>query len=45
VLVVITGDKKRQLLEKALDDGPLSDVPIGRVLADVSVPVDIHWRR
>lgn len=43
VLVVLDGDETKALLEKALEDGPLSDVPIGRVLAELTVPVDIHW--
>ena len=41
--VVITGAKKRQVLEDALKEGESSPYPIGRVLADVELPVDIHW--
>ena len=41
--VVITGATKRQVLEDALKEGESSRYPIGRVLADVELPVDIHW--
>lgn len=41
--VVLTGAKKRALLEKAIEDGPLSSLPIGRVLADAEQAIDIHW--
>ncbi len=43
LLIVITGQDKRALLERAITDGPLSKAPIGRVLADCELPVDIHW--
>ncbi|WP_293880768.1 6-phosphogluconolactonase [Sphingomonas sp.] len=43
VLMTVTGDDKRALLEKAIEDGALSLVPIGRVLADCELPIDIHW--
>ena len=41
--IVITGAKKRKVLEDALKEGESSPYPIGRVLADVELPVDIHW--
>jgi len=41
--IVITGDDKRALLEKAIEDGPLSSTPIGRVLAEAELAIDIHW--
>ncbi|WP_419808125.1 6-phosphogluconolactonase [Sphingomonas sp.] len=41
--VVITGAGKRQVLEDAIKQGESSRYPIGRVLADVELPVDIHW--
>lgn len=41
--IVITGDDKRAVLEKAIEDGPLSPTPIGRVLADAQQAIDIHW--
>ena len=41
--VVITGEAKRKVLEQAIAQGESSRLPIGRVLADVELPVDIHW--
>jgi 6-phosphogluconolactonase len=43
VLIAITGDKKRALLEGAIADGHSSRLPIGRVLAEAEQPIDIHW--
>lgn len=43
VMVVITGDEKRTLLEQAIADGQSSKLPIGRVLAEAEQPIDIHW--
>jgi len=43
LLITVTGDEKRKVLEQAIKDGPLSTVPIGRVLADTELPIDIHW--
>jgi 6-phosphogluconolactonase len=41
--VVLTGVNKRALVEQAIKDGPLSPLPIGRVLADAEQAIDIHW--
>jgi 6-phosphogluconolactonase len=43
ILITITGDQKRALLEQAIADGQSSKLPIGRVLAEVDQPIDIHW--
>ncbi|RJF90575.1 6-phosphogluconolactonase [Sphingomonas cavernae] len=43
ILIAITGKEKRKLLEKAINDGPSSNVPVGRVLADAEQAIDIHW--
>jgi 6-phosphogluconolactonase len=43
VLIAITGAKKREVLEQAIADGQSSRVPIGRVLAELDQPIDIHW--
>ena len=43
ILVTITGEDKRALLEQAIADGQSSKLPIGRVLAEVEQPIDIHW--
>ncbi|UIJ43597.1 6-phosphogluconolactonase [Sphingomonas cannabina] len=41
--IAITGDAKRQVVEDAVKGGASSPYPIGRILADVELPVDIHW--
>ncbi|MDP1026232.1 6-phosphogluconolactonase [Sphingomonas sp. KR1UV-12] len=43
VMIALTGTAKRKVLEQAIDQGPSSAYPIGRVLADVELPIDIHW--
>jgi 6-phosphogluconolactonase len=43
ILITITGQDKRDLLEQAIADGHSSRLPIGRVLAEVDQPIDIHW--
>lgn len=43
VLITITGDEKRAVLEQAIADGQSSKAPIGRVLAEIEQPIDIHW--
>lgn len=43
IMLVLTGKEKRKVLERALKDGPLSSVPVGRVLADAEQAIDIHW--
>jgi 6-phosphogluconolactonase len=43
MLITITGDAKRELLERAIEDGQSSKLPIGRLLAEAEQPIDIHW--
>ena len=43
ILITVTGDEKRALLEQAIADGQSSKLPIGRVLSEVEQPIDIHW--
>jgi 6-phosphogluconolactonase len=43
LMIAVTGDAKRKVLEQAIAEGPSSPYPIGRVLADVELPIDIHW--
>ena len=43
LLIAVTGDAKRQVIEDATKEGASSPYPIGRILADVELPVDIHW--
>lgn len=42
-MLAVTGDAKRTVIEDAIKEGAGSPYPIGRVLADVELPVDIHW--
>lgn len=43
IIIVITGDDKKVAVERAIKDGDSSPLPIGRVLAGLETPVDIHW--
>ena len=43
LMIAVTGDAKRQVIEDAVKEGASSPYPIGRILADVELPVDIHW--
>jgi len=43
LMVAITGQEKRDVLERAVSEGAGSTLPIGRVLAEAELPVDIHW--
>ncbi len=43
ITIVVTGDDKRAMLEAAIKDGPLSPLPIGRVLGEAEQAIDIHW--
>lgn len=43
ILITVTGQEKRELLEQAIEDGQSSKLPIGRVLAELDQPIDIHW--
>lgn len=43
LVIVVTGNDKRKLLEQAIKDGDSSPLPVGRVLAGLETPVDIHW--
>jgi 6-phosphogluconolactonase len=43
VLITVTGETKKELLEGAIADGHSSKLPIGRVLAEAEQPIDIHW--
>jgi 6-phosphogluconolactonase len=43
VLITLSGDDKRAMLEQAIADGHSSKLPIGRVLAEAEQPIDIHW--
>jgi len=43
VLITVTGEDKKAMLEGAIEDGHSSKLPIGRVLAEAEQPIDIHW--
>jgi 6-phosphogluconolactonase len=43
VMLVLEGAEKRQALEQAIREGPLSSRPAGRLLASVDAAVDIFW--
>jgi 6-phosphogluconolactonase len=45
VMIVVTGEEKRELLERAIKEGPLSSMPIGRVVAEIDASIDIFWSR
>lgn len=41
-MLVINGEKKREVLELAIEQGANSVYPVGRLLDKLTVPVDIH---
>jgi 6-phosphogluconolactonase len=43
VMIVITGEEKKKVLESAIEEGPLSSKPIGRVIAEIDAAIDIFW--
>lgn len=43
VMIVLSGAEQRATVERAIKDGPLSQAPIGRVLAEIETAVDIFW--
>ncbi len=43
LMLCLTGDAKREIVEQAIEDGAGSTVPIGQVLAEAEQPIDIHW--
>jgi 6-phosphogluconolactonase len=43
VMVIIRGEEKKAVLQQAIEEGPLSSRPIGRVLAALEADVDIFW--
>lgn len=43
LMIAVTGDAKRAVIETAIKQGPASPYPIGRALAGTDLPVDIHW--
>ena len=43
MMIMLSGDVKRNILQKAMAQGALSPFPIGRVLAEARSPIDIYW--
>jgi 6-phosphogluconolactonase len=43
IMIAITGETKKEVLEAAIEQGASSSYPVGRILADVELPIDIHW--
>lgn len=43
LMLAFSGAEKRAVVEQAIKDGPLSSTPIGRILAESELPIDIHW--
>lgn len=43
LMIAITGQAKRDVLEAAIEGGASSPYPVGRILADVELPLDVHW--
>ena len=41
-MFVISGQEKRDLLEQAAEDGKKSRYPVGQVLDQITVPVDVY---
>lgn len=43
IMIIASGAAQRETIERAIKDGPLSALPIGRLLADADASVDILW--
>ena len=43
MLITVSGEEKKAVLERAIEAGASATAPIGRVLADCELAVDIHW--
>lgn len=43
LMIVGRGSDARAAVERAIEDGPLSRAPVGRILADIEVDADILW--
>lgn len=43
LMIVTRGNDRKLLLEQAIEDGISSPLAVGRVLADLEQPIDIHW--
>lgn len=43
LVLVISGAAKRQILERALGEGPVEELPVRAILRQTAVPVSVFW--
>lgn len=43
LVLMISGPAKRRVLEQALEDGPVEDLPVRAILRQTAVPVSVCW--
>ena len=43
IVLMISGAAKRQVLEEALGEGPVEELPVRAILRQSAVPVSIYW--
>lgn len=43
VMFTIAGADKKKVMDEALASGAAGSSPVGRLIADLTVPIDIHW--
>ncbi|WP_243294381.1 6-phosphogluconolactonase [Geothrix mesophila] len=43
LVLMISGPAKRRVLERALEDGPVEDLPVRAILRQTAVPVSVCW--
>lgn len=43
LVLMIAGPAKRRVLERALEDGPVEDLPVRAILRQTAVPVSVCW--
>ena len=43
IALVISGPEKKAILERALQDGPVGELPLRAILRQTTVPVTIFW--
>jgi 6-phosphogluconolactonase len=43
IILLLTGDEKRQIYNCALEKGPVSELPIRSILHQSKTPVAVYW--
>ena len=43
LVLVISGEAKRRVLERALEEGPVEELPVRAILRQAAVPVSVCW--